>query len=417
VENFFAIRDNRGEGISMRTLPAFALILSFTAACSAKAAVPPPSLPPSAGIPEVLEHVIREYRKARTPAEWIERAPGLSNLEREALREDTNFLKGRLPKFELELPGANRALLTVDGVTYDLSYVRKGKLLHGGKEIPVSRRDSVFGLAQRLADKQKVDAAKLSFATDFDWLMASARADESLRRGCATKDLFTWYDVATGPVAFAPQVWIPAAVSALLRFAGNQARNCETQISEIQALLRRERIALKSVFCGSNHWGNDRKMEFWLSQKDAKGKNRTRTFSLDYTNAFAMEIAEPQEGAPAGRVPDKKMYVFNPENVREVRILRDKGEDFYGACDVVGARSKDLGAWVEFAIEADEIERYRKLFYYVSVNETCTACPLVETRIVSPRAPAFLEKLPTIPAFPSADPPPATEKGGSESAH
>lgn len=410
-----------GEGIFMRVLPTFSLILSVAAACTAKAAVPSSSsgafLAPSAGVPELLEYVVREYRKARTPAEWIEKAPGLSNLEREALREDANFLKGRMPKFELDLPGANRALLTIDGATYDLSYVRKGKLLYEGKEFPVSRRDSVFGLAQRLAEKQKERAPKVSFATDLEWLIASAQADESLRRGCATKDLFTWYDVASGPIAFAPQVWIPAAVSALLRFAGNQARNCDTQISEIQALLRRERIALKSVFCGSNHWGNDRKMEFWLPQKDAKGKNRTRTFSLDYTNAFAMEIAEPQEGAPTGRMPDKKMYVFNPEDVREVRILRDKGEDFYGACDVIGARSKDLGAWVDFALEVGEIERYRKLFYYVSMNETCTACPLVETRIVSPRAPAFIEKLPKIPALPSTPAPPAAENGGVESAH
>lgn len=360
----------------------------------------------SAGVPALLEHVVGEFQKARSPAEWIEKAPGLSALEREALREDPNFRKGKMPRFELETPGANRATLTVNDERFDLSYLTKGKLLYEGIPVPVSRKDTVFDLTVRLAEASKKKNARATTWKNLSWFIAEARADESLRRGCATKDLFTWYDVANSPFMFSKLIWVPSAVSAVLRWGGNQFRSCDTQIRELQEILRKDKIALKSLNCGSNQWGNDRKMEFWQAEKGADGKQRTRTFSLDYTNAFAMEMPVGEgersdgKGAAEERAPDKKMYVFRPDSLREVRILRDKGEDFYGACDVLNEQSKGQ-EFVAFRNELSDIEKYRKVFFYVGENNTCTACPLVETRIVSPRPPGYLKAAVAPPPMPA----------------
>jgi hypothetical protein len=84
-----------------------------------------------------------------------------------------------------------------------------------------------------------------------------------------------------------------------------------------------------------------------------------------------------------------------------VRLLPESGGDFYEKCRILGPKAAAKDA-ADFTKEKEKIEAFRKIFYYIGEYNTCSACRLAETRILSPRPPSY---------FPA---PPETDRRTSE---
>lgn len=132
--------------------------------------------------------------------------------------------------------------------------------------------------------------------------------------------------------------------------------------------------------CGSDEWGSDREMEFWTTTKK-DGEYQTQKYNLDYVNYFAEEMKEDDTS--------ERLYVFGQTNLKEIRVVPKPKGDFQDDCKILNPSSQGKDA-KEFAALREKIENYRKIFYYIGEYNSCTACREIETKIVSPRPPAYL---------------------------
>lgn len=351
---------------------------------------------------DVLKNLADNYGQARSMRDWVEKAPGLSRIERAALLEEPKFVGAPVPKVSFRKEKDGSLWFSVGSLELDVTNLRKGSVEYRGQKIEVHRGLFVQELAARL---QKIDKS-MRATYRFEFISSAYGAGaEGIANGCATKDLFTLYDIFNSPFGFVPHIWISAAAISVIRWTGDQFRNCETQVKDLRDLLRKGGLAVKSLSCGNDNWGADRKVEFWIPERDSSGEFKTRKFDLDYTNYFAREEAEVRsKGSKEPRAFEQRLYVFGTDRLKEVRLLEDKGGDFFEPCRVLSSRKEGKEA-AEFAREKEQIEAYRKIFYYIGQYSTCYACRLVETRIVSPKPPSY---------FPAAiKPSPAGAKEGA----
>jgi hypothetical protein len=348
-------------------------------------------------IAEKTVKTISAFQKAKSMREWIDTAPGLSPYERAALRVDPR-LGEELPKISVRTSGPSRVYVAVNGEEFDFSYLRQGKVLYRGKTIPVEKGMFLTDLAQAVALAMGPQKKKRSLSSLF---LPEAAFAGSLMRGCRSKDLFTLPDIFESPLGYAPPIWISSALISVMRWGGDQLRDCKAHIEDLRRLLTENKLAIKSMSCGDDEWGSDREMEFWTTTKK-DGEYQTEKYNLDYVNYFAEEMKDDDTS--------ERLYVFGQAHLKEIRVVPKSKADFQEDCKVLNSNSQGKDA-KEFAALRDKIEAYRKIFYYIGEYNSCTACREIETKIVSPRPPSYL-----FGKKKAAEPSPAAVKTKSSSA-
>jgi hypothetical protein len=375
------------------------LLLVFLGYGDALAATKPPS------VRELVFRLAQEIEGAGKGNEWLTERASLSPLERSLLKHDPRLPRSPRPRIEVKQKGLKGVVLRVDGLEADFTSFSQGEVFINGKRYRIDSGLGVYEFAAAISGTPYLANPPIQGKTQSDRMLFSipgiglAFADppQAITRGCASRDYFTYIDVVNSPFGFAPPIWISAAVISITRWFGNQFRSCDRHVEEIQELLRKNRIAIRSLGCGSDQWGTDREIEFWLDEIDASGKNRTARFDLDYNNYFAVERDRDGEStfqeqrSAVARKPTQRLYVFSESTLKEVRVLEDKGSDFLGGCRSLRDVGRSAADRAAFARERDRMEKFRQIFAYIGRHNSCTACPSLETRVVSPRPPSFFQ--------------------------
>jgi hypothetical protein len=221
-------------------------------------------------VPDALKDLTRQYGQARDMRDWVATAPHLSQLERQVLLAEPKFLSGALPKVSFRSEKNGSTYLSVNGIEFEFTNVDKGEISYRGRAVRVHRNLNVLEFAGRL--QKLIGKSEKTMRLE---LFPSAFA-EGIASGCATKDLFTLYDIFNSPFGFVPHIWISAAAVSVQRWADDQFRNCDRQIGDLRELLKTGGLAVKNLDCGKDFWGAGRKIEFWIPERLAK-RSRARS--------------------------------------------------------------------------------------------------------------------------------------------
>lgn len=380
-------------------------------------ALPLPAEARGSAATEALAQAVKQYEKAQTIAQWIEQAPHLSSVERAALLGDRRLAKESKPDVRLRRLTGGRLELVIGTLVLDVSRLKEGKIFYEGRLVRLDRRTFVYDLAGALAHLVGPSRAKkAAWWQKLAWPEAwAAGSGSGVSHACASDiptSVEALYNTTVGfyaPPIFGAMLGV-SAVRGILRVVAN----CDSHVQDLRRLLRENNLAVKSLSCGSDQHGTDRRIEFWTQERDSAGAFRTRAYNLDYTYGYAHEEREEADdsGKPA---PADKLYVFGHHALAEVRVLRDQGADYLGDCESLrapaSARQPESDS---FRAERERIEPFRKIFYYIGINESCTSCARqLQTQLISPRAPSYFPAAAPTRAPGAAGPAPAAPTGGA----
>lgn len=328
---------------------------------------------------EISEKQIQILSQANSTKDWLKNVTGLSKVEKEILLRAKQSPK-TLPEFRLvKLPG--KIVLSSTLFEADLGQVDKGILLVNGRPIPFEKTESRLDLAERIIQQTKKKPLNLA-----DFFVPNALADEAhIDKTCLGKWEFLHrspYPMMNSPFGYVPYVFIANIALTGINNVVDYLADCKTQAKELSEILRAEKIAIKEIDCGAEEDGSDRSIEFFTPEKEGK-EYKIRSFNLNYAMGLAQE--SPEEDENGKKKGDLTIYNFGADHLKEVRQLKVKENKY--VCSSMEEGSS------EFRKKKDDVERFRKIFYYIGQNNSCSACAseiLKEVR--TPKAPDYLAK-------------------------
>ncbi len=183
------------------------------------------------------------------------------------------------------------------------------------------------------------------------------------------------YSVLDTPAGYLPHLAIANVILVMGRSASNYFRRCNEQVEDLRSLMKEANLSLKSIDCNVNgsSESNEVDIEFWTSEMDTDNELKTKSFQLNYTMGIAQEGGDDDEDPPKkGKKKhhyasnEATLYIFGRNKLKEVRQV--VGRENEQRCEI-----KKPGSPVFDRYKSD-IEKYRKIFYYMGQHDSCMAC-------------------------------------------
>lgn len=381
----------------MKPFVQLSLILFFASSLAGLAAVPTKA-PIRAEVREKITGFVAEARKNQTVREWIESTRLFSRIDKASLL--------RLPKLSEKMPEIKRRfndaelVITVDGITADFANAGKGEVILNGEKIFFGERATLLETLQRIDGRLKKKTALRLFPS---WLAPPLAQAEALQLTCIESKFEFMFRSPTALLesnfGYVGKLFVSGLVVASVNIVGNVLAHCDSQVEEMQQILRENTIGIKAIDCGSDATGFDRSIEFWVPERDEKGKFKTRTFNLDYTLLMAQEAKKDKEekDEEEEETPKKKhekggeLYIFGGTDLHEVRVEKANAATNKYECETAYRGTERFDSFEK------DIEPFRKIFHYVGEFNSCSSCASkMLLKLRTPEAPNYFPPVPEL---------------------
>ncbi len=161
------------------------------------------------------------------------------------------------------------------------------------------------------------------------------------------------------------------------------ATDCPQQVSEINKILEDNKLGIRSLYCGSEYRGTDRKITFWVPKGKGQKPDK-KVFLLDFRAGTLHEE------------DSNRMMLFGYDHLEEIRDIKYNQEGHAYRVDYHPNSP-------EFEKAKSEIERFRKVLFYMGVNRSCDKCPKALKQQVATKLPPPSLMTPVSNKGPSAD--------------
>lgn len=335
---------------------------------------------------DIFHELEARVKNSKTVHDFLTKSKHMSERER-------RFLLSRIdPKQAMPRVEFNYGLKTairVEGLEIAFRDPGSGEILVNGSPY-VFEKGSVMGSAVEIARLTR--KSRKTSGLFFLWWVESAHAqwDSGVDTLCYGDLELTWRDLSSmgqGTAGYLPPLLVANLAEEYIErgMARVASPSCEEQARQLDALLRENRLAIKTLGCGADYRGTDRNLEFWIPEYDKEEEEyKTRNWNLDYKLMLAQEE------------DSKVTYAFSRHGLTEIR------SPILNASECKTMKAGDP----EFEKKKKEIEGFRKIFHYIGENRSCLKCPQELRRALENRdePPTYIKTMANPPPMPPKRP-------------
>lgn len=350
------------------------------------------------------------YTKARNTKSWILSLTSLTPADKRALLGLS--LSQKLPRIHFSY---DQQSINVEIEKLKLSF-RSGEnssIYVNGKKGFVDPKWTFFKTWEEI---EKIRLGKQVISSSHKWNSFArlwsgdlVQAETHIESACLSDNEGFFKNEASlleSKAAYIGYIFVASMTVDMLRQAQHyvMGKSCEVQRKELKALLAEQKLSIRHFNCSSENSLLDPTVEFWTREKEeGKKRHKTKTFNLDYIRLLAQEVPDDKDEKDDEEHETKKeidVFSFNNDELIAVKTLKYNAEAKKFVCSTVNPKEKAE----EFNKKKDYIEAYRKVFYYVGENQTCSFCRQVLELDMRTLKPDFAEheEAKKIPVAPTA---------------